>query len=161
MAEGGSSGPRSPDSPTTLDGLFDLLVSYVQRILRSADLAPGGVQLSPSIDDDAEAIRLMGAVGLIPEYQTHILGVRLFGGSLPPRMQDVRALLHLLHPHNPEPQDVERLSAHLGIGIRETVEVYAHRVEVEGYEAWAMKKTLAAFLDEAEGLLQDTWGPGR
>lgn len=146
----------SPISRTAyhLDGLFlDLPVSYVQRPCDQPTWLPAAFNSPPVHRRVMEAIRLMGAVGLYPGVPDPYLGARLFEAHSHLECRMCGLCCTLSTPITLEPQDVERLSAHLGIGIRETVEVYAHRVEVEGYEAWAMKKTLpCGFLDEAEGL---------
>ncbi|MDD3710753.1 MAG: YkgJ family cysteine cluster protein [Methanothrix sp.] len=137
-----------------LDGLFlDLPVSYVQRPFDEPTWLPAAFN-SPRVHRRVmEAIRLMGGVGLGPEILDPDYGKRLYEIQSEIKCERCGRCCTLSNPISLEPQDVERLSAHLGISIRKTIQRYAGRVEVGGRGAWAMKRTSPCiFLDEASGL---------
>ncbi|HRW82514.1 MAG TPA: YkgJ family cysteine cluster protein [Methanothrix sp.] len=146
----------SPISRTAyhLDGLFlDLPVSYVQKPCREPTWLPAAFN-SPRVHRRVmEAIGLMGGVGLDPGTSDPDRGSRLYKIASDLDCERCGRCCTLSSPISLEPQDVERLSAHLGISVRKTIQKYAASVEVEGQRAWAIKKTSPCiFLDEAKGL---------
>jgi Fe-S-cluster containining protein len=100
-----------------------------------------------------EVIRLMGGVGLDPLIPDPDQGMGLYKIHSCIKCKKCGICCTVSDPISIEPQDVERLSAHLGISIRKTIQKYATRVEVDGQRAWAMKRASPCiFLDEAFGL---------
>lgn len=137
-----------------LDGLFlDLPVSYVQRPFDLLTWLPAAFN-SPQVHRRVmEAVRLMGGVGLDPEIPNFDRCARLFKLSLDLECEMCGRCCTISSPISLEPKDVERLSAHLGIGIIETIQKYAAPVEAEGLRAWAIKKTSPCiFFDEGSCL---------
>jgi Fe-S-cluster containining protein len=137
-----------------LDGLFlDLPVSYVQRPFDEPTWLPAAFN-SPRVHRRVmEAVRLMGGVGLDPLIPDPIQGSRLYKIHAGLECERCGRCCALSNPISLEPQDVERLSAHLGISIKKTIRRYADRVEVEGQRAWAIRNASPCiFLDEASGL---------
>ncbi len=137
-----------------LDGLFlDLPVSYVQRSHHLPTWLPAAFN-SPLVHKRVmEAIRLMGGVGFDPAISDPDYGSRLYKIQSELGCERCGRCCTISSPISLEPQDVERLSARLGIGIRKTIQKYAARVEVDGQGAWAMKRASPCiFFDEATGL---------
>jgi Fe-S-cluster containining protein len=137
-----------------LDGLFlDLPVSYVQRPYDSPTWLPAAFN-SPKVHRRVmEVIRLMGGVGYDPVIPDPVQGSRLHKIHSNLECDRCGRCCTLSDPISLEPQDVERLSAHLGISIKKTIRKYAASVEVDGERAWAIKNTSPCiFLDEASGL---------
>ncbi len=137
-----------------LDGLFlDLPVSYVQRPYDAPTWLPAAFN-SPKVHRRVmEAIRLMEGVGYDPAIPEPDQGSRLYKIHSDLKCERCGRCCTLSDPISLEPQDVERLSAILGISIRKTIRKYATSVEVGGHQAWAIKKTSPCiFLDEASGL---------
>jgi Fe-S-cluster containining protein len=146
----------SPISRTAyhLDGLFlDLPVSYVQRPYDAPTWLPAAFN-SPQVHRRVmEAIRLMGGVGFDPAIPDLNYGSRLYKIQTELKCERCGKCCTLSSPISLEPQDVERLSAHLGISIKKTIRKYADTVEVSGQQAWAIKKTSPCiFLDQSSNL---------
>ncbi len=146
----------SPISRTAyhLDGLFfDLPVSYVQRPCDAPTWLPAAFN-SPKVHRRVmEAIRLMEGVGYDPAIPDPDYGSRLYTIQSELKCEMCGKCCTLSSPISLEPQDVERLSAHLGISIRKTIRKYADIVEMGGHQAWAIKKTSPCiFLDESSSL---------
>jgi Fe-S-cluster containining protein len=146
----------SPISRTAyhLDGLFlDLPVSYVQRPHDAPAWLPAAFN-SPRVHRRVmEAIRLMGGVGYDPLIPDPDQGARLYKIHSELECERCGRCCTLSDPISLEPQDVERLSAILGISIKKTIRKYAASVEVGGQRAWAIKKTSPCiFLDGAKNL---------
>jgi len=137
-----------------LDGLFlHLPVSYVQRPFDAPHWLPAAFN-SPKVHRRVmEAIRLMEGVGYDPLIPDPDQGSRLYKIHLDLECERCGRCCTLSNPISLEPQDVERLSAHLGISIKKTIRKYATFVEVGGHRAWAIKKTSPCiFLDDGSGL---------
>lgn len=146
----------SPISRTAyhLDGFFlDLPVSYVQKAYDSPTWLPAAFNSPKAHKRVMEAIRLMGGVGFDPEVPDPDRGGRLCKIHSELECEMCGRCCTISDPISLEPQDVERLSSHLGISIRKTIQKYAGRVEVEGQRAWAMKRASPCiFLDEMTSL---------
>jgi Fe-S-cluster containining protein len=146
----------SPISRTAyhLDGLFlDLPVSYVQKPHHAPTWLPAAFN-SPLVHKRVmEAIRLMEGVGYDPAIPDPDYGSRLCKIQSELKCERCGSCCTLSSPVSLEPQDVERLSAHLGISIKKTIRKYAALVEVGGHQAWAIKKTSPCiFLDKSSSL---------
>ncbi len=146
----------SPISRTAyhLDGLFlDLPVSYVQRPFDSPTWLPAAFNPPRVHRRVMEAIRLMGGVGLYPGIPNPERGSHLYGVYTDLECERCGRCCTLSSPISLEPQDVERISALLGIGIRKTIRKYAARVEVVDHRAWAVKSdSPCTFFDQAKSL---------
>ncbi len=146
----------SPISRTAyhLDGLFlDMPVTYVQRPHDEPTWLPAAFN-SPLVHRRVmEAIRLMEGVGYDPAIPDPDYGSRLCKIQSELKCERCGSCCALSSPVSLEPQDVERLSTHLGISIKKTIRKYAALIEVGGHQAWAIKKTSPCiFLDESSSL---------
>ncbi|MGC9514495.1 YkgJ family cysteine cluster protein [Methanocrinis sp.] len=146
----------SPISRTAyhLDGIFlDLPVSYVQRPFDSPTWLPAAFNPPRVHRRVMEAIQLMGGVGLDPEAPDPDRGSHLYGVHTEFECGRCGRCCTLSSPISLEPQDVERISALLEIGIRKTIRKYAALVEVGDHRAWSVKRdSPCTFFDQDRSL---------
>jgi len=134
----------SPISRTAydLDGLFlDLPITYAQKPCKTPHWLPAAFNTPEVHERLVDAMSEMGrAVGWLPgkidlewvgwlQAQQDAFTCRTCGKCC-----------KISSPISLEPQDVERLSDHLGLSIKDALRKYAVFVEKDGQQTWAMKK---------------------
>lgn len=141
----------SPISLTAyyLDGfVLDLPVTYVKKPYDILHWMPTAFNTPRTHHRLADAIKQMGVMGNYPKRPEARWVNKLLKMQSSFECDMCGKCCTVADPITLEPQDVERISAFLGISIRKTIRKYATSIASNGNQAWMMKNSKpCAFYD--------------